>query len=235
MRTLLVLALMAVPLAVSGQLYTCYDSLWIADNQTYDAANGDAWAGRGVFGQVYDLMVADDLPGSKDGGWIWYATGAYVTFFGNNPAEGAYVALYQDTGAGPSNKPMYEGVFPTTATPFTDTVFGLLGLKVTADLSRENWPCLDYAHWITIQPKDTTPSGDWYYIVRDLDSRIGNDAYMRDGGRAAGGYGTTVWVSAGTLGFGAGDSAIKVECWIPEPATLSLLGLAALPFLRLRK
>lgn len=232
MRTLLVLALMAVPLAVSGQII-CYDTLWMIDKQSYDAGNGDGWSGRGVFGAVYDLMVADDIRASHPGYDLYSATGAYVTFFGGNPADGAYVAVYKDTGAGPSNTATYEGVFPTKATSFVDTIFGLLGVYVKADLSRSGWPCPEY-FWLTIQPKDSTASGDWFYIARDLDSKIGQDAYMRDGGRGSPGYGTTVWTSANNLGFGVGDSAIQVEC-IPEPATMSLFGLALLPFLRRRK
>jgi hypothetical protein len=226
------ISLLLLPLAASAGVI--YDTLNIAYNQLYDTANGDAWAGKGVFGALYDLMVADDIRGS--GGFITHVAGAYVTFMGGNPADGLYVATFKDTGGGGPNNAVYQdGFFASSATSFRDTVFGLLGVVVSADIKIGAMDCPDGLFWITIQPKDLTQNGDWYYIVRDLNSTIGQDAYLRDGGRASGGYGFTTWTSAGRAGFGVGDSAIQVSCEIPEPATLSLLGLAALPFIRRKK
>jgi hypothetical protein len=61
-----------------------YSSLDMVDNQTYNAGNGDANSGLGVFGVLYDLQVADDFTTTNDN-VITNVTADYLTFIGANP------------------------------------------------------------------------------------------------------------------------------------------------------
>jgi hypothetical protein len=208
-----------------------YSTLNIADNQLQDAGNGNAYSGQGLFGFIYDLQLCDDFKTTNDN-VLCQVTNDSLTFFGGTPANGLQVDVYTHTGSGPGSL-VSTGTYPVTAaSSFSDTIFGLAGRRLTADVNIPLAANTDY--YIMIQPVDLTSSGDWYYQVRDLNSAIGGDAHLRDGGRAAGGYGTTVWTSCGSFGFGRGDTGMEIRA-IPAPGALALLGLGGLAAARRRR
>lgn len=209
-----------------------YSSLDMVDNQTYNAGNGDANSGLGAFGVLYDLQVADDFTTTNDN-VITNVTADYLTFFGANPADGLRVSIFDDVGGAPSNTASFSTVAPVTGfSTFSDTVFGLVGTRISADV---NIPlAANTSYYIMIQPVDTTSSGDWYFIARQTGRQSGGDAYMRDGTNGNGGYGFSNWTSANNAGFGAGDASMQIMA-VPAPGAMALLGLGGLVATRRRR
>lgn len=190
-----------------------YNTLWITDQQAYSGGNGDAWAGRGVWGALYDLQVVDDVL-FPDDCCIHELVRDYLTFFGAAPANGAYVALYWMTGERRPEELAFievDGV-PMEVAYFTDTVFGLVGVRGTVRPGGSL--CAPDGSWfVETQPHDESESGDWYYVLRS-GTCLNADIFFRDGGRANGGYGCTTWKGTWDFGFGCGTAAMAVrgEC-----------------------
>jgi hypothetical protein len=232
MKKLIVLAaLLALPLAANAG---DYDTMDIITNQSYDTANGDAWSGQGVFGVILDLQLADDVDGNA--AYVRELEAGYVSFFGRAPANGLYVETYDDANCLPGNLICTGQLDANIFSTFADSIFGLAGVRIGATGFTSDVCKAQGKTWIVLQPTDLSASGDWYYICRDLDRTVGCDTAIRDGGKASGGYQFTNWQSAGNAGYGAGTAAMRVVCDdIPEPATLSLLGLGVLPFIRRKK
>lgn len=186
-----------------------YDTLNIADNQLYDVGNGNAYSGTGLFGFIYDLQLSDDFATTSDS-TLTRVTADYVTFFGQSPANGLQVDVWTRTaGCAPGTLVASQTVPVSAASSWTDTLFGLLGVRLTGDVNIPLSANTDY--FIMIQPIDLSASGDWYYQIRDNQSFNGCDSYGRDGGRGNPGYGTTQWTSMANLGFGAGDAGMRIE------------------------
>lgn len=208
-----------------------YSTLNFVDTQNYNAGNGNAYSGIGVFGGLNDLMLCDDFKTTADN-VLTQVTGDYVTFFGGTPANGLQVDVLQDLGGAPGAVIASQTVAVSAASSYTDTIFGLAGRRLTGDV---NIPlAANTSYYIMIQPVDLSSGGDWYYQIRNTGSAIGGDAYGRDGGRGAGGYGTTKWTSMSALGFGRGDSGMEVRA-VPAPGALALLGLGGLAAARRRR
>lgn len=209
-----------------------YSTLSFADNQTYDNGNGNAWSGTAVFGAPSDLQLCDDFSTTGDN-VLTHVTADYVTFLGGTPAGGLQVDIFTDNAGVPSEAAIFSTTVPvTSASSFTDTLFGLAGRRLGADV---NIPlAANTSYYIMIQPVDLTSGGDWYYQLVDNQSFNGGDRYMRDGGRGNPGYGWNTWVSGGNSGFGAGDSGMEIRA-IPAPGALALLGLGGLAAARRRR
>jgi hypothetical protein len=208
-----------------------YSTLSFANGQTYDSGNGNAYSGQGLFGFIYDLQLADDFKTTSDN-VICQVTGDYVNFFGGTPANGLQVDVWTDVGGAPGTLVASQTAAVSSAQSWTDTLFGLAGRRLTADV---NIPlAANTSYYIMIQPVDLTSNGDWYYQIRDLNSAIGGDSFGKDGGRGAPGYGTTQWTSMATFGFGRGDAGMEVRA-IPAPGALALLGLGGLAATRRRR
>jgi hypothetical protein len=195
-----------------------YNTLDIVNSQLYDAGNGDAWSGTGVFGFVYDLQLVDDVEFSEDC-CLDTLVRDFLTFIGNTPADGAYVAVYASSNCVPAEAAtaVQDGAATSSAT-FTDTLFGLIGNRLTT--SSDGSVCATAGtQFVEQQPKDLSASGDWYYAARDLNVVVGCESYLRDGGKATGGYGWTTWRSGSASGFGAGtvSMAVSVKCGPPTP------------------
>jgi MYXO-CTERM domain-containing protein len=216
-----------------------YDTLSITDNQIYDNGNGNARSGTGVFGSVSDLELCDDFT-TTNNNVITHVVADSVTFLGRSPADGVHVEVFQDLGGVPSEAAVATAQVPAafvSASGFTDTIFGLAGVRLSVDLAGAGLSiplAANTSYYIMIKPVDLTASGDWYYQLRDTGSFIGGDAYGRDGGEGAGGYGTFTWVSMNNLGFGRGDTAMQISA-VPAPGAAALLGLGALVVGRRRR
>lgn len=208
-----------------------YSTLSFADGKTYDAGNGNAYSGAGLFGFIYDLQLADDFKTTGDN-VLTHVTGDYLCFFGGTPANGLQVDVWTDTGAGPGSLVASQTVAVDQASSWSDPIFGLAGRRLGGTVNIPLSANTDY--YIMIQPVDLTSGGDWYYQIRDLNSFIGGDSYGRDGGRGAGGYGTTVWTSMASFGFGVGDTGMEIRA-VPAPGALALLGLGGLAATRRRR
>jgi hypothetical protein len=192
----------------SGTRAVIHDTLHFADNQTYDQGNGNAYSGQGAFGAIYDLQLSDDFSTTSDS-TLTRVTGDYVCFFGQAPANGLQVDVWTNSGCAPGTLVASQTVPVSAASSWTDTIFGLAGVRLTGDV---NIPLTaNTSYFIMIQPIDLSSSGDWYYQIRDNNSFNGCDSYGRDGGRGNAGYGTFNWTSMANLGFGAGDAGMRVE------------------------
>lgn len=190
-----------------------YNTLYITDQQQYINGSGDSWAGRGALGELYDLQMVDDVFLEGDCA-LSSVVRDFVSFFGAVPANGAYVALYDTTSESLPEEQAYveaDGV-RTEITYFSDTLFGMVGVRLTATPAS---PMLaPSGRWfIETQPHDETESGDYYYAVRDGNC-IQMEPFFRDGGRAKGAYGTETWVSIYVYGYGCASLAMAVrgEC-----------------------
>jgi len=221
MRKALVIALLVLPLAASADVI--YDSLNIANNQLYDSGNGNWIGGISVLGANSDLQLADNFTLSQNM-TITDVTFDFVTFGVQNPGT-AMVEIFQNVGGVPSNSPVYSATVGANVSNWNDTLFFLSGRRVHASV---NAPLAAGNYFVSLQGI----SGDWGYTVRDLNNppvdSYGRDAGGHHGNGYQGGYGTTNWVSMNSLGYGAGDSSMKIEGVVPEPASLLLLGLATL-------
>ncbi|MCC7293045.1 MAG: hypothetical protein IT449_13370 [Phycisphaerales bacterium] len=189
-----------------------YNRLDIVDRQTYVYGNGDAWSGTAIFGYVSDLQAVDDV-NMTDNCCVDSVVRDYLTFFGSVPAGGCYLAVYPHNGNGAPQETAEceEDGTQVHGASFEDTVFGLLGMRLTA---LSNTGCCFAAGIIFIdcQPHDETDGGDWYYAVRD-NVLFGYDIHLRDGGRGQPGYGSYTWISSSRFGYGAGTISQAVSRW----------------------
>jgi uncharacterized repeat protein (TIGR01451 family) len=210
-----------LPTPTEGTVVIC-DQMAMIPAGTYTAGNGNAMAGGAPFGMTADLQAADDCTLAQDL-QITEACVGTLTFLGLPPSQGIWIQVYADAGGGvPANTFSFDQVVPpadVTSTPFVDTVFGLLGRILCADVA----PGLivPAGTWFfDIQPIGTAPTDDWYFIPRTANGApVGADSFGKDGGAEhgpafggpyPGGYGTATWLSMAALGFGAGDSAISL-------------------------
>jgi hypothetical protein len=207
-----------------------YSTLSFADNQSYDAGNGNAYSGLGAFGAIYDLMLADDFTTTSDN-VITQVTADFLTFFGGTPAGGLQVDVWTDTGAGPGSLVASQTSAVSAASSWND-FFGYAGRRYSANVNIALAANTDY--YIMIQPVDLTSGGDWYYQIRDNQSFIGGDSYGKDGGRGNQGYGTFTWTSMNSFGYGTGDTGMEIRA-VPAPGALALLGLGGLAATRRRR
>lgn len=195
------------------------DQLNIGDTQSYDTGNGDAWSGQCIFGFVYDLQCADDCNFEGDC-CLSDCTADYASFGCGGPCD-MYVGVFADAGGCvPNNAADSDGFVSVTVGSFNETLFFLVGVRITAHCDGSGICGNAGNNFIVLQPHDQNTCGsDWYYIIRDINGSInGCGAAIRDGGRDAGGYGFTDWRNAGAVGFGDGDCSqqISVKCG-PQP------------------
>ncbi|MCC7290831.1 MAG: hypothetical protein IT449_02080 [Phycisphaerales bacterium] len=194
-----------------------YNTLWITDRQDYINGIGDAWSGRGLFGELYDLQTVDDVLLAGDC-CIDELARDYVTFLGAVPANGTYIALYEMTAEGRPEEQAFiemDGV-PMEVAHFSDTIFGLVGVRGTVRPGGSI--CAPAGRWfVETQPHDESEPGDWYYVVEG-GICLDGDVFMRDGGRANGGFGFTTWKGTWDFGFGCAVLAMAVrgECGPPR-------------------
>lgn len=218
-----------------------YDTLKYVDTQNYGAGNGNAISGRAIFGTVFDLGLADDF--ELDGDYtMTSAVEDSVTFFGATPADGVLVEFFDDLGGFPAESP--SACYLATGgevsnTGFSDTIFGLLGVRLAADVSGGGIVLGAGTHWASIVPVDDSSGGDWYYAVRNTSEVLGADSHGRDGGGDhgtdcsagyggySGGYGTSDWTSFGAIGFGAGTVSRQLSGDLGGTPRLRLTGPSA--------
>jgi hypothetical protein len=228
MRKLAALLVVAGLVVGTASAERIMDQMGMIGSQAYDAGNGNHLGGEGIFGSTNDLQLCDDFNTTATGFVINEVEVGNLTFGIAKPAK-AWVRIFSDAGGKPSEAAVAEiNANVTTNTNFTDTIFGLVGVRSTVSgLNIGLNPGTHY--YIDVQ----TQSTDWAYTARDLNSFNGDDSYGRDGPNGQGGYFTNTWVSMNNLGFGKGDSAYRVEA-TPEPTTLGLLALGALGLIRRR-
>lgn len=219
-----------LPPVRGGAVVAC-DQMAMIPEGTYDHGNGNAIGGAGVFSAVSDLQLADDcaLATSLE---ITQVCQASVAFTGLTPAEGLWVQVYADAPGGVAANSASYAVVATdvTATPFVDKEFGLSGLILCADLPA-GFVVPAGTWWWSLQPVSVGPGGDWYYQARRTGvAPHGGDTLMRDGaeehgtafgGPYAGFWGTSSWVTAKVLGYGAGDAAFRIA-GVPPTAKADL-------------
>jgi len=195
-----------------------YNTLYFTDNQDYQAGNGNAWSGAAIWGQTYDLQLVDDVRFEEDC-CLDMVIGDGLGFVGNGFTT-SYIALYADTGnCHPAESAFCEGDDQATSSAtFSDSIFGLIGYRHS--VQTDGSCCATSGNWfVLLEPKDTSSGGDWNYTIRNLNNVIGCDTHIRDGGRGAGGYGITTWMSTGDYGYGPGTAsmAVTVKCGPPKP------------------
>lgn len=149
-----------------------------------------------------------------------------VTFFGATPADGLLVEFFEDLGGFPAEAPAacyFATGGEVAVSGFSDTIFGLLGVRMTADISGGGIVLGAGTWWASLVPTDDSSGGDWYYTVRNTAEVILADSHGRDGGGDhgtdcsvgyggyGGGYGFSDWTSFGTIGFGAGTSSRQIS------------------------
>jgi len=223
-----------------------YDTLRFVDEQLYDAGNGNAISGLYLFGQLLDRGITDDFVVPGDLGYeLDTVTQDHLTFLGRSPADGILIEVFgQSTMLGHPPEVPLAAYFATgdqiSASPFEDTVFGLIGRRFSVNLPDGAIVLPPGSYFISQIPVDTSDRSDWYYTARDNDSFIGTDSFDRDGGfdherdgwyfgGGSGGLGTTDFVSLGELGFGVGDVSMRITgTEIPEPVSGVLLLASAL-------
>lgn len=202
-----------------------YDTLRFADESLYESANGNAYSGLGWFGMLFDNQLCDDFT-TDDRCIITQVTNDSLCFLGRTPAGGVQVDVYAIVDGRPPEDPLYSATVPVTeASSWFDPYYGLIGIRLTADVHIPLEPNTSYS--LMVQAVDLTRDGDWYYQIFDNDSRIGGDRFLRDGGRANEGW-PQVWTSAGSVGFGVGDIGMRIRAVPGAPGLVLILaaGLA---------
>jgi len=222
MRKIAVLAIISTMVA-AAQAGTIYDSMNMIPNG-YFTGNGNHEGGAAVFGKNYGLAVGQPFTTTTSEFVITEVEVGNVTFGVAQPTQ-AVVSIYE--GANWSTQTYRNTHAVTTNTSFSDSVFGLVGLRSTiSGLNIALNPNTNYL--MVVQTID----GDWAYTVR---RQSGTDAWMRDQSSFGyqGGYGWTTWRSGAQSGFGAGEAAYRINA-VPEPTALALLALGALGLIRRR-
>jgi hypothetical protein len=215
--------------AAASQADVLYDTLWITDQLAYEDITANVYGGRGAWGLVEDVRLADDFVVDQaeypDGFRIDSLTNDSATWLGAPPAEGVMVRLLADDGGYPGAT-IYEvliGPDRVTSTPFDETVFGTIGQRLLVDTSQADLVLAPGTYWLNAQPYDTTPTGDAFWQLRDLDAVIGADTHFMWLWHG------NVWGAMGDYwGRGAGTAAMRIEgVAVPGPAGVLLFSLAA--------
>lgn len=157
-----------------------YDTTWITDSLSYTAAYGNALGGQAVWGQLYDVRLADDVAVQGDefpaGFIVENIVQDSVCFHGRAPADGVYVRFYRDLNGTLVEPAFVERLVPVTrlsVTSFDDPVFGMDGVRIAVDLEGSGVSLPVGTVWTNIQPADTSADGDWYYQVVDTSQLLG--------------------------------------------------------------
>jgi hypothetical protein len=198
-------------------------------DQSYDKANGNAIGGENLFGKRSALQNCDDFI-TTDTGFILTEVEVGNVMFTLNFVDNARVSVFGEV----DGRPTEEAVFSARASDlgatvtsheYAEGVFGGYGIRTTVS-----------GLWIPLEPSTAyyidvqvySGPDDWAYTVRS-DVVTGTDSFLRDGpaDEGEGGYGWTEWRPGAESGFGAGDSAYRVEA-VPEPGALALLGFAVI-------
>lgn len=201
-----------------------YDTMAMVPNCAYDVGNGDTIGGFAIFGVDFDLQIADDVK-LQQHFKITEVQAGYVGFLA--PEDGSVmIEIFQELQpCVPEEWPVESVCVKAAAMGFTDCIFGLVGVIYTANTAMADLYAGPGNWWFAMQPITAAGwgNGDWHYIVRDLQSFIGCDAVGRDSGvdhlaqcscapqGLGGGYGTNDWLPMGAMGFGVGDSALKIS------------------------
>jgi len=221
------LLLPSAVLAVGTDIYNTMGMIQVP--QQFDAGNGNAKSGMAAFGAIYDLRLADDFIAPANLLTIVEVEQASESVLGVAP-QNLRVLIYEDQNNLPKEPPIFDVLAAVTMTPFTDYVLGWMGQDLKSTGLNLTLPHAG-KFWIDLLPVDTSPSGDWFWQVRDLQSFTGSNPAVKDGVEGNGGYGFFNWQDIGPL-YGAGDAAMRIAA-TPEPTTLGLLAIGAL-FLRRR-
>lgn len=227
-------ALSALAIVGAASAATIYDNTGMWGAGSYFTGNGNTTGGAAIFGVDYDLQVADDFSntGSK------YLTGAAcenATFGLGYPVQGVRVEIFPDIGGAPGEAPIHSGITSSfTTTTLGGDLFGLVGVRVDADISGFGWTIGTGTYWMTVQ--GVSMGGDWGYTYAGGDP-FGANRYFRDGGvdhgnGLGGGYGSNDFFSAGD---GGGSSVALFGRDVPAPAGLALVGLGGLVAVRRRR
>ncbi len=196
-----------------------YDTTDMTDNQTYDNSHPCLIGGFVQFGEFRDEQAADDFE-LTDTYLVTSVTGDFLNFTpGAFPAGGVLVEFFSDLAGTPSEVASSAALSTAViATPFTDTVFGNHGVRLTVDLKIEGITLSPGTWWVSIVPVDETSSGVSYAHIRTTSGPIvGNPGHVRDGGLdhgngyPGGAYGTNDWWPSSTVGLPNGNLAMKIE------------------------
>lgn len=98
---------------------------------------------------------------------------------------------------------------------FVDSVYGLIGQRLTVDVSASDIVLPRGVWWVNAQPMDLGPLGDVFYQVWDYDILGGGDSHMKHGAyehhwRYTDRGSVWDWLSMRNHGFSPGDSGMRV-------------------------
>jgi hypothetical protein len=197
------------------------NTLGITDSQSYFNGYGNTWGGSAIFGSTQDLQAAQacEIPGDCE---LDECTVDHICLAPSNLGDALFIATYSDPDGDcvADNASAGETVSTLIAqSSFSDTVFGLQGFRSTANGAGVAAPSgTTFVNLqLTTDPSVGGSSGTWGYTP--VGSPVGCDCNLRDGGRGAGGYGTSVWVPSANLFGQPGALAQQVtgKCGPPVP------------------
>lgn len=201
-----------------------HDTTAMTDNGAYDGLAENFLGGFAEHNVLLDQQSADDFD-LLDRSSITSVTFDLLThspFAQAAPADGVLIEFWPDDGGAPTDGAI-AAYFSTDfeLTQFTDTVFGITGLRFSVDLTRAGITLGPGTWWASLVPVDETPSGINYKSIRTEGFPIGHSGHVRDGGVAHGNgyqglYGTPNWEPFSFYGLNPSDIAMKIE---GEPTT----------------
>lgn len=189
---------------------------------TFDDGSANFNSGRRQNRPLLDGLTADDFITARAGRITDVYSYSYVN--GNGvPADGVRIYLW-GSGKTPSDKPTVVLEVPPEEVElrwFTDPFFSLY---VEIHVAGLNIPYEAGQNWITIQPRDETRDGAYYYVLRNSRRPLqGAEAFVKDGPNGEGLYGFTDWRPISAIGGDAADSYIRLEgCF--DPMTIAVEG-----------
>jgi hypothetical protein len=214
-----------VPVA-AGQV-VLHSTLGIVNGQTYDRMDPDMHGGSAYYGSIVDVESADDFTlGSAAN--LTSVTVDYLTFMGITPRDGVQLNIWSDSAGTPGGLLMSMTAPLLMASSFTDTVYGMVGRRMT--LAPLSIPLGAGTYWLTLKPIE---SSDAYFTVRDSALVNGSPTAGRD--IVGNVYGWTNWTTLPYPGLGGTTSMEIVGEIFPAPGTLAGVGVLGVCGLRRRR
>ncbi|MFG0259198.1 MAG: hypothetical protein ACF8LK_02505 [Phycisphaerales bacterium JB041] len=221
LRIVLLVSLAGTGVARGG--VTLHSTLGIVNAQSYNRMDPDFDGGIGRYGFYQNAESADDFTLATTAK-LDSVTLDYLVVSSQMPAQGVQLNLWTDAGGSPDAL-VYAGLIAPNhviGAAFTDTVFGLTGLRLTADTTNQAIVLGPGTYWVTMKPVDTTNAGEAYFSVRDSNLVNGAATVGRDIVGSL--YGSNAWFTLPFPGSGGTTSMEIVGTLVPAPGSLALLG-----------
>lgn len=219
----LAIALCCAGAACAQAQVVLHSTLSIVNNQSYNRRDADFIGGFAQYGAIYNAQSADDFT-LANSAYIDSVTLDYLMFNQRFPNDGVELSIWTDASNMPAMLLYNSLVTPNdvTMTPFTDTVYGMAGVRITADLHMVTPFLTAGTYWISMQPRDMTASGEPYFSVRDINFVNGSPTVGRD--IAGTFYGSNNWVQLPMPGNGGTTSMEILGRYVPAPGAIAVLG-----------